>query len=149
MAIEMLLGQRTPERGNIDDGNPLDFSEDQQTRIGANEISRLSGNGALQELIVGGIPAQADRDRRIDENGPPSEKIHQRSGFYRVQTKLLEDLEPAENGFDLGEDRPRQEENEPAIAPGLVDSGCEAVSPGDGPPQEDLGVKNDSRLAWL
>ena len=101
MAIKMLLGQRAPERGNIDDGNPPDFSEDQQICIGANEIAGLSGNGALQELVVGGIPAKADRGRRIDEDGPPSEKVHQRSGLYRAQAKLLEDLEPTENGFDL------------------------------------------------
>jgi hypothetical protein len=42
-----------------------------------------------------------------------------------------------------------EKEGETAAPPGLVDLGGEAVRPGNGASQEDLGIKNDAKLWQL
>jgi hypothetical protein len=58
--------------------------------------------------------------------------------------KLSHDVRAPGHRVQLGEDRVGDEEDELVGAPGLVDAGREALGAGEGTPQEDLRIKNDS-----
>ena len=74
------------------------------------------------------------------------EEHRQGSRLEEGQTELLKHVGAAQDVFDLLQHRVGKKESEAAAPPGVVDLGGEAVRPGDGASQEDLGVKNDAKL---
>ena len=140
------LDQLPPESRNVHDRDVLDLAQAQQIVVGRHDVVRSAADCTLQELVIVWVPAASDGWRRVDEESLALEENRQSPRLEEAQAELLKDVGPAQDIFDLLEDWVGEEEGETAGPPGVVDLGGEAIRPGDGASQEDLGVKNDAKL---
>lgn len=136
-------GERLPEGGDGEDRNAVHLAQAQEVGVGADDAVGAAGDSALEELVVGGIAAEAEDDVGLDEPGPAPESDEHGAGLPRGDAELAQDVGPRGDGVDLGQDRLGDEQDELVGAPGLVDARGEALGAGEGAPQEDLRVKND------
>lgn len=127
----------------------MDLSNAQQISVRTYKVVGLSGDCAFEELIVGRVTAPLDRRRPTHEKSLPMKQGYQSASFDGAQAELLEDLGSLEDTLDLFRDRFGKDQGEPAVAPGIVDAGSEALGLGDSASEENLGVKNDSGRGQL
>lgn len=141
-----VLGELLPERRHFEDRDPLHLAEAQEVGVGADQVVGFAGHRALEELVVGGIPAHADRDLWTDEHRPAADPKQHRTGLAGRHAELSHDVRARSYRIELGEDRVGDKQDELVGAPRLVDTRREALGAGEGAPQEDLRVKNDLEL---
>lgn len=132
-----------PERGCVEDRNASNVAQAQEVGVGADHVVGAPGDGALQELVVRGIPAHPDCDVGLDKHGAPPESKRHGAGFVRCHAELSPELRARSYSVDFGEDRLGDEENELVGAPRFIETSREALGAGRGAPQEHLRVKND------
>ena len=122
----------------------MNRAEAEEVGVGADHVVGFAGHGALEELVVRGIPTHADHDLWPDEHGPAADSRQHRSGLTWCHSELAPDVRARGDRIDLGEDRLGDEQDELVSAPRLVDARREALSASERAPQENLSVKNDS-----
>ena len=138
-----VFGEPSPERGRVEDRDAVHLAEAQEVGVGADHVVSAPGDRALQDLIVRGIPAHADRDIGLDEHGVTPEAARHGAGLAWRHAELSPGLRARGHRVDFGKDRLGDEEDELVGAPRLVEASREAQGAGEGAPQEHLRVKND------
>ena len=136
--------QSPPEVGRIEDRDPLDSTQRKEIGVGAHDIIRPPGDCTLEELVVARVTADAERDSRLNELGPPAEEHQERAGSDWTGAELLKHLGTTQDLLDFSDDGFGQQENEAVSTPGPVDPCSQALGAGKGAAQENLRVKNDS-----
>jgi hypothetical protein len=90
----------------------------------------LSSPGS--RLIVARIPAEVERDGRLNELGPPAEEQQERAGGDRTSAELFEHRGTTQDALDLGDDGFGQQENETIGTPRPIDPRGQALGAGTG-----------------
>ena len=128
------------------DGNGLDLAADEEVRVSADDIIGAANVLALEELVVGGIATHPDHHIWADAHAVTTNAEDQRAGLTRRHAKLSQDLGARGDHLDFGQDRVGDEQDEPTVAPRVVDARREALGARERASQEYLRVKNDSGL---
>ena len=131
-----------PERGDLEDRDPLHIAEAQEVGVGAYKAVGAPRHRALEELVVSRIPAHVDRDVGTDEDGSTPDAKQHRAGFAGRHAELARDVRARGHRVELGKDRVGDEQDELPGTPRLVDARREALGAGEGTSQEDLRVKD-------
>jgi hypothetical protein len=137
-----MFDELLPERGDIDDRDRPHLAEAQEVGVGAHQVVGPAGYRAVEEFVVRGIPAHADRDFWADQDGATPDPKERRARLAGRDAELAHDIRARGDHVELGENRLGDEQDELVGAPRFVDAGGEALGPGEGAPQQDLSVKN-------
>ena len=103
-SLVSVVGEPSPERGRVEDGDPAHVAEAEEVGVGADHVVGAPGDGALQELVVRGIAAHPDRDIGLDEHGMPPESTVHGASLAWGHAELSPDLRARGHRVDFGED---------------------------------------------
>jgi len=78
--------------GRSEDRNPLDSTQRQEIGGGAHDIIRPPGDCTLEKPLGARIAAEAERDGRLNELGPPAEEPQERAGSDWTDAELFKRL---------------------------------------------------------